>query len=538
MNKIEKIIKQRDDVVSLNSNWRNYQEEVNKYVIPRKGWVNTMKQRGERLKFGFLYDSTAIRALKIMAAGFHSNLTNPATKWFNLRTRNIDLMEFTDVQIWFKKVEDIIFGILNSSNFDTTMQEFYLSVGSAGTSAILMQKDPKDTVRFTQVPVGQLAFNEDSTGRVNRMYRTFPLTAQQAFEKWGTDAGEAVTSTYEKKPNDKLEFIHYVGPRDKYDNTKEDDINMPFESLWIEKSKQHKIKESGYKNFPYAVGRFYKEGSDPMGYSPAMDVFCDIKLVSAQKKTMLRASMKQADPAYILPDKGFILPLNANPGATNYRKQGTSADDIRELPSSGNIPITVDVIKMVQDEIKEAFFVPLFQALSNITKTMTIPEIQRRIAENMVLLGPTVGRFTQEVLDNVLLWVFDVAYEDGLIPDPPEAIAGSELDIVYLGPLAKAQRESEVSSIDSFLMEVGGIANVKPEVLDLINEDKIVRSIAKIRGISPEMLNDDDTVKVIRQIRLEAQQAERKMIAMQQGADIVKTGSEVDRNLAGVGSEQ
>jgi len=538
MNKIEKIIKQRDDVVSLNSNWRNYQEEVNKYVIPRKGWVNTMKQRGERLKFGFLYDSTAIRALKIMAAGFHSNLTNPATKWFNLRTRNIDLMEFTDVQIWFKKVEDIIFGILNSSNFDTTMQEFYLSVGSAGTSAILMQKDPKDTVRFTQVPVGQLAFNEDSTGRVNRMYRTFPLTAQQAFEKWGTDAGEAVTSTYEKKPNDKLEFIHYVGPRDKYDNTKEDDINMPFESLWIEKSKQHKIKESGYKNFPYAVGRFYKEGSDPMGYSPAMDVFCDIKLVSAQKKTMLRASMKQADPAYILPDKGFILPLNANPGATNYRKQGTSADDIRELPSSGNIPITVDVIKMVQDEIKEAFFVPLFQALSNITKQMTIPEIQRRIAENMVLLGPTVGRFTQEVLDNVLLWVFDVAYEDGLIPDPPEAIAGSELDIVYLGPLAKAQRESEVSSIDSFLMEVGGIANVKPEVLDLINEDKIVRSIAKIRGISPEMLNDDDTVKVIRQIRLEAQQAERKMIAMQQGADIVKTGSEVDRNLAGVGSEQ
>jgi len=538
MNKIEKIIKQRDDVVSLNSNWRNYQEEVNKYVIPRKGWVNTMKQRGERLKFGFLYDSTAIRALKIMAAGFHSNLTNPATKWFNLRTRNIDLMEFTDVQIWFKKVEDIIFGILNSSNFDTTMQEFYLSVGSAGTSAILMQKDPKDTVRFTQVPVGQLAFNEDSTGRVNRMYRTFPLTAQQAFEKWGTDAGEAVTSTYEKKPNDKLEFIHYVGPRDKYDNTKEDDINMPFESVWIETSKKHKIKESGYKNFPYAVGRFYKEGSDPMGYSPAMDVFCDIKLVSAQKKTMLRASMKQADPAYILPDKGFILPLNANPGATNYRKQGTSADDIRELPSSGNIPITVDVIKMVQDEIKEAFFVPLFQALSNITKQMTIPEIQRRIAENMVLLGPTVGRFTQEVLDNVLLWVFDVAYEDGLIPDPPEAIAGSELDIVYLGPLAKAQRESEVSSIDSFLMEVGGIANVKPEVLDLINEDKIVRSIAKIRGISPEMLNDDDTVKVIRQIRLEAQQAERKMIAMQQGADIVKTGSEVDRNLAGVGSEQ
>jgi len=334
-----------------------------------------------------------------------------------------------------------------------------------------------------------------------------------------------------------MKFIHFVGPRDVYDNTKEDDINMPFESIWIEESKKHMIKESGYENFPYAVGRFYKEGCDPMGYSPAMDVFCGIKLVSQQKKTMLRSSMKQADPAYIMPDKGFILPLNANPGATNYRKEGTCADDIRELPSSGNIPITIEVIKMEQDDIKEAFFVKLFQALSNITKTMTIPEVQRLIAENMILLGPTVGRFKQEVLDRILLWVFDVAYEDGLIPDPPEAIAGEELDIVYLGPLAKAQRESEVSSIDSFLMEVGGIANVKPEALDIINEDKMVRNIAKIRGINPDMLNDEDAVNVLRQARAEAMQAQQQMLSMQQGADLIKTGSEVDKNLADAGGE-
>ncbi len=167
-----------------------------------------------------------------------------------------------------------------------------------------------------------------------------------------------------------------------------------------------------------------------MGYSPSMDVLADIKLVSAQVKTMLRASMKQADPALIAPSKGFILPLNSNPGAMNYRDQGTTVDDLKEMPHGGNIPITLEVIQMVQKSIEAAYFVPLFQALSNVTKTMTIPEIQRRISENMVLLGPTVGRFTQDVLDNIILRVFSILLEDNDLPEIPEAIQGQELDIV------------------------------------------------------------------------------------------------------------
>ena len=529
----EKLIRRCEGINSDNSNWRSYQEEVNSYVIPRKAWVNTMKQRGARLKMNFLFDSTAIRSLKIMAAGFHSNLTNPSTKWFNLRTRNLALMDKRGVAVWFKEVEDIIFATLSSSNFDTTMQEFYLSVGSAGTSAILIQRDPIEKVRFTEIPTGQLAFAEDANGRVNQMYRSFPLTAEQAYEKWGDKAGEAVLKTYLDKPDEKLDFLHYVGPRHIYNPNKIDNLNLPFMSVWIEKSKKELIAESGYKEFPYAVGRFYKDSTDPMGYSPAMDVSPDIKLVNAQVKTMLRASMKQADPSYILPDKGFILPLNSNPGATNYRKEGTSADDLREMPSSGNIPITIEVIKMVQDNIESAFFVKLFQALTNITKTMTIPEVQRLISENLVLLGPTVGRFTQDVLDVEIMRVFSILLDDGDLPEIPEALEDQELDIVYISPLAKAQRETEVYTIESFLGDVAAVAQYKPAALDLINEDKIIRVIAQVRGINPEILNSKESVEEIRQIRAEAEQQAMQMARIKDGVDTMKTGSEIDKNLQG-----
>jgi len=532
MPEIRKIIKQTNDINSDNSNWRNYQEEINTYVIPRKAWVNTMKQRGERLKMNFVFDSTAIRSLKIMAAGFHSNLTNPSTKWFNLRIRDQGAMEKKEVQIWFKAVEDKIFSTLNSSNFDTTIQEMYLSVGSAGTSAILTQRDPLEKVRFTEIPVAQLAFEEDANGRVNKMYRSFPLTAEQAFDRWGDKAGKKVNEAMAKnKPGEKLKFLHFVGPREKFNPNMVDNLNMPWESIWIEVSEEHKIIESGYKEFPYAVARFYKDSTDPMGYSPSMDVLPDIKLASASVKTMLRASMKQADPALIAPSKGFVLPLNSNPGAMNYRDEGTSSDDLKEMPHGGNIPITLEVIQFIQRNIEAAFFVPLFRALSDVTKTMTIPEIQRRISENMVLLGPTVGRFTQDVLDNIIMRVFSILMDDGDFPPIPEAIEDAELDIVYISPLAKAQRETEIFSIQSFLGDVASIAQYKPTALDLIDEDSIIRNIAQIRGVNPEMLHSDDAVEAFRVARAEQEAQAAQMEQAQQVADVAKTGSEAEKNL-------
>jgi len=122
-------------------------------------------------------------------------------------------------------------------------------------------------------------------------------------------------------------------------------------------------------------------------------------------------------------------------------------------------------------------------------------------------------------------------FEDGELPPPPEAIQDQDLDIVYISPLAKAQRETEVYSIQSFLGDVAAIAQSKPSALDLIKEDKIVRELSLIRGINPELLNSDEDVAQVRQIRQEQQAIQQKMEAMKQGADVLKTGSEASKNM-------
>ena len=520
---IEKLVTRAENLKDLNAPWQSTFQELAEWILPCKSYVTREKSKGsKKANASKLYDTTGVRALKIMAAGFHSNLTNPATKWFNLKTRDNDVMKDREAKIWFKEVEDIIFGTLATSNFDTTMQEFYLNAGCFGTGVILTLEDPVEKVRFTEIPIEQVVMEEDAHGRVNRIYRTFPLTAQQAFDLWGKEAGEAVTEIVKKKPNEKLKFLHYVGPRDERDPSKDDSKNMPFKSLWIELSKKHLISEGGYMSNPFAAGRFWKDTADTFGYSPAMDVLADVKLASAMVKTLLRSAMKQADPPLIAPRRGFIAPLNGNPGKINYRDEKTPNDAITPFPTGGNNQLTLEVIQETQRNIEKAFFVPLFQAISNITKQMTIPEVQRRISENMVLLGPVVGRFTQEMLDPIILRTFDILFSQGEIPMPPMSVQGKDLDIVYISALARAQKESEIFSLQAFYQDIGMVATAIPDVLDNINGDSTIEQIAKIRGISPEIIRSEQEVEKIRKMRAEAQ-----MAAMQAEADAkkVETGA-------------
>ena len=530
--RIEKIVKRAETLEGTYASWRSYHEDVATWCLPRKGWQATIRNIGDRLRLNQLFDSTAVLALRVMAAGFHSNLTNPSSKWFSLRTRNQQFMNVYDVKIWFKEVEDRIFSVLNSSNFDTTMQEFYVDAGALGTGIVLTLDDLIDKVRFTSVPLSQVTLEEDAQGRVNRLYRTYSMTVQQAYDKWGNGAGQSVLDKIKERPNDKIDILHCVGPRDRYDYGKDDAINMPFESLWIDKKEKRAINESGFPEFPFAVGRFYKDPCDVFGFSPAMDALATIKLVNAQHKTMLRAAMKASDPALSVPRRGFIAPINANPSALNYRDKDIAGDAIQPLPTSGNIPVTLEIIQMQQDVIDKSFFVPLFRSLSDITKQMTVPEVQRRIAENMVLLGPVVGRFTDEVLDPIISRVFNILLRNGELPEIPEVLSDQEMDIIYISPLAKAQRESEIYSVEAFLNDVGLIAQAKPEVLDVINGDAAVDVIAEIRGVNPKLLNDKQDVAKVREQRAQQVEMQNRIALAQQGAEAVKTGADIEKTAA------
>lgn len=532
MANVKKILLNNKLLASLNSNWRDYHQELADWCLPRKAWITTFKTIGERAKFNHLYDSTAIRALKTFSAGFHANLTNPSTQWFGLTTRDRKLMENKSVGVWFNDVVSVILQMLNVSNFDTAMQEFYMDYGCFGTGTILSLEDKRTDVRFMTIPIEEVNVEEDAYGRVCAVYRNFKLKVVQAYMMWGDLAGKEVIEKYnDGKYFDDCEFLHFVGPRERRDATKLDNLNMEYESTWIAKKDEHLIHESGFKELPYHCGRFWKESNDALGYAPSMDVLADIKLVNAMKKTILRRSMKDTDPALNVPNKGYMLPLNLNPGALNYRNPELPADSLQAITAgnTGQLPITLEILKNIQEGIQQGFFVDLFRALSEVNKQMTVPEVQRRIMENMVLLGPVVGRCTHEVLDPMIIRLFNIGMQNNKFPEPPEEIQGQEYTPVYLSPLARAQRESEISNIESFIGRIMNMAQTYPAVLDKIDEDKTVDVVAQIQSINPKILRDPAQVDALRKSREAMTQLQQQLDTAHKGVAVAKTGAEADK---------
>jgi hypothetical protein len=61
---------------------------------------------------------------------------------------------------------------------------------------------------------------------------------------------------------------------------------MRFSSYYICLGSREIVSEGGFRTFPYAVGRYTAEPKEVYGYSPAMTVLPEIKMVQEMTKTI------------------------------------------------------------------------------------------------------------------------------------------------------------------------------------------------------------------------------------------------------------
>lgn len=531
---IREILIDNEELSNQNATYRSYCQDLADFYTPRKAWINSIKIQGERVKFNFLYDSTAILSARETANGFHTHLTNPTSRWFGIQYRNRKIRDDKIVRTFCHEVEEWSLGKLKDSNFYNITPEWFHDKLVFGTGTFSMFGDDKDFVRFNEIPVGQVNRVIDANGELIGIYRNFTLSARQAFKMWGSAAGESVVKAYIDKPNENFDFVHFVGERHRRDTSKKDSGNMPFMSVWIGKKDKNAISESGFMEMPYFSEVFYKDSTDPNGFSPAMDMFPWVKLVNAMARTVIRGGMKQIDPPYSLPNKGVILPLNLNPAGMNYRDPKLANDSLQVLPTgNGRLDMGRELIELYMSKIERGLFVDLFRSFNEITKQMTVPEVQHRIAQGMALLGPVVSR-DNRVLGKMITRLINMGARDPLsgFPEIPEGLENEEYDLVYLSTLAKAQKHSEIGEIQGFLNDVAMVGAIIPNVYDKIDEDKTVDVLHRIRGVTPEIMREDEEIERIRKHRDE----QNAMIAQLQAggavADIAKTGSEAGKNAA------
>jgi len=505
------LIKRFDRLTSQRQNWETHWQEVADYMMPRKADVTKLRSRGDK-RTELIFDSSPLQAVELLAASLHGMLTNPSTPWFSLRFKEEDMENEDEAKEWLESATETMYSAFNRSNFQQEIFELYHDLITFGTAAMFIEEDEEDVIKFSTRHINEIYIAENDKGRIDTVFRKFKLSVRAAIQKFGTSPDFEVIA--KKDPYEEIDIIHAIYPRSDFDPNKQDRSNMPFESVYMT-AKGEELSVSGFREFPFVVPRYLKASHEIYGRSPAMTALPDVKMLNEMSKTTIKSAQKQVDPPLLVPDDGFILPVRTVPGGLNFYRSGTR-DRIEPLNIGANTPLGLNMEEQRRDSIRNAFYVN--QLMMQNGPQMTATEVIQRNEEKMRLLGPVLGRLQSELLKPLIDRTFNIILRKNLFQPAPDFLAGKDIEIEYVSPLAKAQKSTELQSIMRAIEIMGSLANVAP-VFDHVNMDKLVRHLADIVGVPQKILKSQSQLDAERKQK-EQQQAEmQQMQQLQQAAE-------------------
>lgn len=510
------------------------QQELADYIQPRKGRIISRDtfEGGKRTQK--LFDSTAPDANQKLAASIHGALTGPTTRWFSFKLRNSELNEKNSVKMWLRRAADKMFAVLQQSNFAAEIEETYSALGAFGISSIFAEEIVRGNifrgVHFKTIDPGQYCIMEDKNGTVNTIYREVWKTRAVWKQIFGNRLSRDFIRRTAQSPEEKVSILHIVKPRGGVPEVASPGTvakKMPFASIWLETSASggdvKLLREGGFRKFPFAVPRWSTDHGESYGRGPGHLALPDIKTLNAAVKMRLKAWAKTIDPALLYRDRGVIGRLKTKPSSLNAIR-GDTRDAVLPMQFGAQFDVANFQEEDLRRNIRQIFFNDQLQLPDK--SIITATEADLRIELMQRVLGPTLGR-----LDNELLRVLvDVLFEMMLIagefnPIPPEILFESggqpqNIDIEYDGPLARAQRASELSAIDRFVASTLPLAEAKPDILDNIDFDELARIAGRSQSVGTILRSKED-VEAIRESRQQAQEEAARQQQILEGAEAI-----------------
>lgn len=530
---------QQSQLESKRANFDSHWREVAERVLPNQNEFQGNNQTEGAKRNEKIFDSTAVMALDRAASAIDSLVTPSSQYYHRLDPEDDDLMEDQEVRLWLDELNRALFRMRYKpeANFASQAHECYISLMAFGTDTMYTDDVPGIGARYKACPMSEMYLAENQHGIVDLVHRKFPMTARAAFQKWGNKLPPAILRANEKDPFTKFDFIHCVKPNKDTDSRRKDYRGMPISSYYIAIEGRTVLSEGGYRVMPYSVGRHVTAPREVYGRSPAMQVLADIKMLNEMEKTIIRAAHKIVDPPLLLYGDGILSSFNARPNALNY---GGVDDQGRQLvipmKTGSNLPIAMEMTEQKRKAINDAFYVTLFQILVE-NPRMTATEAMIRAQEKGQLLAPTVGRQQSEWLGAVIDRDIDIIMANGMIRPPPDSLieAGGGIKVDYTSPLSRLRRAEDGVAIMRTLEQLAPLANLKPEVLDIFDDDAIGREIANINGVPAKIIRSVDAVAAIREERLKAQQAAVEMEQAEKMANVARNGAKAAEIVGGMG---
>lgn len=506
-------------------------QEIARRILPRQAEFLYHPTPGEK-RTELVFDYTGALALERYAAAMESMLTPRVSRWHGLKNPNRDLNKLRSVKLWYEQLTHVLFAQRYSpkANFAAQQAELYMSLGAFGTAPKIVDGRKSGGIRYKSLHLSRCFTAYDYEGNLDTFfYEEPPLTYRQLADHFGyKNLSDHMRKALKEGDYDKqADIVHAVFPNKDRVHGRMDATGKKYRSVYYEKKENHILAIGGYNTMPYMAPRASVAPTETYGRSPAMLVLPGLKMLNEMKKTNIRAGHMAVLPPLLTADNAILRP-DYRPAAVNRGGLSASGQDMVKPMITGAAPDTGEALMEVEREtINDAFFVTLFQILVD-NHTMTATEVMERAREKAALIAPAMARQQTEDIDPMIEREIDILVQQRKIPPPPPELveAGMEYEVEHTSPLSRTMRSEEAVGFFRTMEGLTPLAQIKPSVLDIFDEDQIGYGLAEINGVPESWLKDKNALKRQRDGQAQAQQSAALLEAAPVVTQAQKTAAE------------
>ena len=522
----EAVLHQADEMGSV---W----DWLSRTVMPRKHDVLRKLQRGAEANRE--HSSVACASLLTLVSAHNSLVTPHNQRWFSFKAAEAKKGEH--YERWFMNATEVTARELAKSNFYSAKQEVDLDRGLFGTGCLYCEDKPGGGVRFRHVPVGSFSFALNEAGEVDTVVRKFEFTAAQAVERWGygnlPDKVQEAWDRLERRYDERFEFVHLVTPRKGYSpGNKNRDLNvrqMRYASVYMYNGGDKQIvEEGGYQELPYMVTRFLSWGESTVwGYPPALNCIEELRGQVKVERTLDLLADLSVFPR-IFQDAEQVGDIDFRPGGrTVVDREVNHLGLPREWGSQGRYDVGVERIRMAEERIRMAFYVPFLQPITHLEPGVTATEINARQEEQALSFSSTFARYVAD-LNALMGRVFACLWRQGKFEKPdtkcpaeyavPNVNDGQLLrvpEVAYHGKLAQTIERAQAQSLDYTVQQAATYGQLDPQALDYIDLGRAVRHQFVAQGAPSEVFRTEEEVEQLRMQRQQEAMIQQQLAAAQ-----------------------
>jgi hypothetical protein len=467
-------------------------QECYDYCLPqREGFYYDApgQRRDDRI-----FDETAVVGVQEFASRLQSGLVPNFARWADLVAGSeVPDEEQDEVNNSLDEVTEYLFEILANSNFAQEIHESFMDL-AVGTSCLLVEEgDAVNPVRFSAIPLPKVVLETGPDDKIDHVYRERDVRYNDisiVYPK--ATVSDKHMAMKDKRGDEKCKILEVVCRL--YDKPNEE----RFGYYVIDKTHSELIFQdifTGVGSNPFVCFRWSKAAGEVYGRGPLISALSAIKTTNLTVQLILENAQMAISGIYQMDDDGIINvdTINLVPGTVIPRSPG--ARGLEPVAAAGRFDVANLVLNDMRLNIKRALYNDM---LGDPNKTpATATEIAERMADLSRRIGSAFGRLQAEMVQPVLQRVIYILKKQGRIDLP--TVNGREVKIRSVSPLAQAQSNQDISTVNRFLEVVGG--RFGPQMVNmLIDTEETALYLAKKFGVPDSLIRDEAQREQLQQI--------------------------------------